>query len=235
MALQGNGSTGWVAAGIGMQAAAQFGYTLFCWARFKVDPGASVCSVLSWSGPTAFVKTALWGVTGGWNFIDVDNPLTTVQGGIAYTFSGLWQPVLLTKSSQSLRTLAIGQVDPITDFSSSPLADQTLTDIYVGTDQDGNFMLTSSAVAEAAVWLGPMSDSARSALFAGACPLSIHRARLAAYWPLAGDLQNYAPQKSALIGPAPVWTDHPPVQNYRSVLNAPYTSSIARRLARRSQ
>lgn len=234
MALQGNGSTGWVAAGIGMQAAAQNGYSLFCWARFNVDPGASVCSTMSWSGPTAFVKTALWGLTGGWNFIDVDNALVTVQGGIAYTFSGQWQPVLLTKSSQSARTLIIGQIDPISDSSTSPLTDQTLTDIYVGTDQDSNFMLTSSAVAEAAVWLGPVSDDARIALFAGACPLTINRASLAAYWPLAGDLQNYAPRQAPLIGPAPVWTDHPPVQNYRSVLNASYTSSIARRMARRS-
>ena len=234
MALQGNGSAGWKAANIGMQAAAQNGYSMFCWSRFNVDPGASVCTTVAWTG-AQFVKSAMWGLTGGWNYIDVDNALVTAQGGIAYTFSGLWQPVLFEKVSQSDRVMTIGQVDPVSDFNADPLTDQTLTDIYVGTDQDGNVMIPSSAVAEVAVWMGPLTNLAQASLFAGACPLTVKRAQLVAYWPLAGDLQNYAPRQAPLIGPAPVFTDHPPVQNYRSVLNAPLTSSIARRMARRSQ
>lgn len=234
MAVQGDG-VGWKASpGMGMQAASQFGYTMFCWSRFGVDPGASVCTTVAWTA-AAFIKTALWGVTGGWNFIDVDNAFVQSQDGIAYTFAGRWQPVCLVKPSQSSRTLYIGDVATTTITNTTVIGAQTLFDIWVGNDQDNNALISSAAIAEVAIWMGALDQNAVEQLFAGACPLTVRPPQLAAYWPLDGDMINYAPAKITLLGNAPTFVDHPPIQRFRSVLNRPYLTAVSRRLPRRSQ
>lgn len=207
---------GWKAAGLGIQAAsATTGYTIFCWAR-TTGTVPNITSFVSWGG-ASFVHTGLYALNSpptGWNFFDVDNAFVQSAGGVANTF-GSWQPILLTKRSQSSRTLYVGSLaNSATDVTA--IGTQTLTDLWIGGDENSNpaayILQPNQSVAEVAVWKGQLDQAAISNLMAGANPLDVQRSSLLCYFPLRSDLRDYSSGNLSLVGPAPIFTDHPPVQ-----------------------
>lgn len=209
MALKGNATSGWVAHNFATQATADTnGYSIFCWIRSSSSAGNAV---VVWGGGN-FIHSALY-ITGDpfFQFDDVDNSLADFGcvSGVAPT--GAWQPVLISKLSQTAANLYWTNMQNVAARGAGTLTAQNLTDLYVGEDETiGTFMQTNVAVAEVAIYNRAIGVADGAFLMSGANPLSI--SGCIAYYPLRSDLRDYGPNGNSLIGVAPVFTDHPPVQ-----------------------
>lgn len=211
MAIVGNGSTGWVARNLGIEAELSSGYTMMVWMR--VPTGVSATGLV-WGGG-GFIHSALYATTGGdgYFFDDVDNAFFDSTTTVFQTHNSTWVPVIYSKASQSQGTLYVGPGPTTAVRSGTANTAQTLTAVYIGQDETGTVGLTATqSLAEAAIWSGPLGPTEIGMLLAGANPLTV--GRLICYFPLRNDLRDYGPRGLSLIGAAPVFTDHPPVQNH---------------------
>jgi hypothetical protein len=217
MGLRGNGSTGWVANGFGLEADQAQGYSIFAWVRSSGSPTNG--NVVTWGG-AAFIHTELAvTTTPQFQYNDVDNALDDFGALSASAPSGSWQPVLISKFSQTTGTLYVNNMQTAVARNAGTLTTQTLTALYIGEDETvSNGMPTTISVAEVAIYLGPIGISDGAQLMAGTCPLNVCTSRLLCYYPLRSDLQDYGPNGNSLVGVAPVFVDHPPVQSYLDVL-----------------
>jgi hypothetical protein len=225
MALAGNGVSKWKAPGFAIQAAASSGYSMFCWMR--TNPGSPSVPV-AWGG-AAGVHSWLYSYPAngpygdGYGFDDRDNAGLGI-GNVKYPLAhGSWTPVLASKASQAAPpgTIFYAGKDLGTVGSyGTNLGAQTLTDLYIGSaeDQINGILQTGEAIAEVAIWSGPLGASEAAQLLSGVSPLNVAANRLLCYFPLRDSLQNATGRGLALIGPSPTFVDHPPVDDYRNVL-----------------
>ena len=223
MAIQPNFNS-WVVHNVGIQAANTSGYTMLCWMRNT--PGSAAVGV-TWGGsPGTFSWLACYPANGsfpdGYQFHDVDNAGNSA-GQALFQPHGPWVPMLISKASENVvpgsQLYVAGNLAPAGTFGSN-LGAQTLTDLYLGSsyDQINGLLAGTEALAEVAIWSGPLGEQEAAQLLSGACPLTVQPGRLRAYFPLRDSLRDFGPSSLRAIGPAPVYTDHPPVEDYRNVL-----------------
>lgn len=225
MALAGDGVSKWVAHNFGIQAASSPGYTMLAWVKTL----ASSQSVpVSWAGAVNvhswIYSFAASGFPDGYGFDDRDNAGNVIGQNIAQPHGG-WVPVVVSKQAQVSPPGAAIYVTSIANTVGSfgtNLGAQTLTDLYVGSaeDQVNGIIQPGEGVAEVAIWTGALGPTESAQLLAGACPLTVAQGRLLCYFPFKGDMRDYGPSGLQFVGPAPKFVDHPPVEDFRTVLGA---------------
>lgn len=224
MAVAGTGTSCWVAPNFAIQAASSGGYTMFCWVRTL--PG-SQSTAISWASAVELHSTiysfSASGYPDGYGWDDIDNAGND-DGVVVFQPHGGWVPVLVSKSGQAAAQSTIYATSTANyGIGGGPgLGAQTLNNLYLASyeTQAKGILQPGEALAEVAIWAGPLGPSETAQLLSGACPLTVAPGRLRCYFPLADDLRDYGPSSIRLTGPAPSFTDHPPVQNFRNVLNA---------------
>lgn len=220
MAINGNATSAWKLPGIAYQAASQTsGITIAAWARWPATPAAEA-TIVAWAG-AQFVHLAINAEVGpGCNLLDVDNAFTTSNNGVGNTF-GAWQPFVLSKQSQSSRTLYAGsRANAVTDTTA--LAAQTLTDFYFGgAESSGTPMQAVGAVGEVAAWQCVLGPAEIDRYMQGESALGIRRESLIVYVPARDDLVNYTSIVVPVQGLKPTFVEHPKVQDFRLLLRRP--------------
>ena len=219
MALSGNGGAGWVVNGFGIEADQSSGYTMLCWLR--VPTNTSTAGFL-WGGAVG-VHTGLYALgapPGSYVCDDDDNAGNDSYTTVTAASITSWTPVLFSKSGQGSGTLYAGPGPATANRAPPVLGAQTLTDLYIGQEEHStiDFMLPTQAIAECAIWSGPLGATEIGQLLAGECPLNVATSNILCYFPLKSDLQDYGPAGLSFSGPSPVFIDHPPVADYTQVI-----------------
>jgi hypothetical protein len=214
MALTGNGTRGWKAVGVGNAAASAPAYSMLCW--IKASAAAADFVPLSWAGSSGWSQFNFVTASTQWWFYDNDDVNTAAVCVVADVIPTTWRPLVLTKRSQTGRLLYVSTIDN-TGTDATALSTQTLTDVYVGEDTNAShFLPTTAQVAECAIWMAELGTFEVSQLLSGANPLTVKPDKLVCYFPLRYNLRDYGPRGMSLLcltAAAPVFSDHPPVQD----------------------